>query len=113
MLPTAGPPEAAALPLAVALSGMFDAAWRASPAIRRAGPERMLRSAFEELFNHLDPYSRYMTPEEAVAARGRRIGQSGLGLSGNHLGRLLPAAGRARGVLLRSAASAAQCHACM
>ncbi|MFZ4409404.1 MAG: S41 family peptidase, partial [Paracraurococcus sp.] len=92
VLPTAGPPEAAALPLAVALSGMFDAAWRASPAIRRAGPERMLRSAFEELFNHLDPYSRYMTPEEAVAARGRRIGQSGLGL------RL--AAGRGRAVVI-------------
>jgi carboxyl-terminal processing protease len=75
-----GPPEAAALPLAVALSGMFDAAWRASPAIRRAGTERMLRSAFEELFNHLDPYSRYMTPEEAAAARARRIGQTRLGM---------------------------------
>ncbi|MDO9708428.1 S41 family peptidase [Paracraurococcus lichenis] len=79
-LPATGPPHLAALPLSVALSGMFDAAWRASPAIRRAGPERMLRSAFEELFNHLDPYSRYMTPEEAQAARARRIGQSGLGL---------------------------------
>lgn len=79
-LPTGGPPEAAAMPLAMALSGMFDAAWRASPAIRRAGAERMLRSAFEELFNHLDPYSRYLTPQEAAAARVRRVGQSGLGL---------------------------------
>ncbi|MBK1662126.1 S41 family peptidase [Paracraurococcus ruber] len=79
-LPASGPPDLAAAPLAVALSGMFDAAWRASPAIRRAGPERMLRSAFEELFNHLDPYSRYLTPEEAQAARARRVGQSGLGL---------------------------------
>jgi carboxyl-terminal processing protease len=78
--PATGPPELAAMPLAVALSGMFDGAWRASPAIRRAGPERMLRSAFEELFNHLDPYSRYMTPQEAAAARARRVGQAGLGL---------------------------------
>lgn len=100
VLPQAGPPEAAALPLSLALSGMFDAAWRASPAIRKAGPERMLRSAFEELFNHLDPYSRYMTPEEAVAARARRIGQSGLGLrlgTGRAVGRVTGrAGGRAR-----------------
>ena len=61
-------------------AGMFDAAWRASPAIRRAGPERMLRSAFEELFNHLDPYSRYMTPGRGGGGAGRRIGQTGLGL---------------------------------
>jgi carboxyl-terminal processing protease len=80
VLPATGPPELAAGPLAIALTGIFEAAWRASPALRRAGPERMLRSAFEELFNHLDPYSRYMTPEEAAAARARRIGQSGLGL---------------------------------
>nr|WP_281414651.1 S41 family peptidase [Plastoroseomonas arctica] len=32
------------------------------------------------MFNHLDPYSRYVTAEEAVAARERRIGQRGLGL---------------------------------
>jgi carboxyl-terminal processing protease len=56
---------------------MFDAAWRASPPLRRAGPERMLRSAFEELFDHLDPYSRYLTPEEALSARIRRIGAGG------------------------------------
>ncbi|NOG69679.1 PDZ domain-containing protein [Roseicella sp. DB1501] len=79
-LPASGPPEAAAPALASALAAMFDAAWRASPAIRQAGPEQMLRSGFEELFNHLDPYSRYMTPQEATAARARRIGQTGLGL---------------------------------
>ena len=48
--------------------------------LRQAGAERMLRSGFEELFNHLDPYSRYLTPEEAGSARARRIGQVGLGL---------------------------------
>ena len=40
----------------------------------------MLRSAFEELFDRLDPYSRYLTPEEARAARLRRVGQTALGL---------------------------------
>jgi len=73
-------PQQAAGPLAIALSAMFGEAWRASPVLRRAGVERVLRSGFEELFNHLDPYSRYLSPEEAEAARARRVGQSGLGL---------------------------------
>ena len=90
-LPNA-PPDAVAPGLALGLSALFEAAWQQSPLLRRAGPERMLRSGFEELFNHLDPYSRYLGPEEAEAARGRRVGQVGLGL------RL--AAGRGREVVL-------------
>ncbi|RYJ00552.1 MAG: PDZ domain-containing protein, partial [Acetobacteraceae bacterium] len=78
--PAASLGEAAAQPLALGLAALFEAAWRASPELRRAGAERMLRSGFEELFNHLDPYSRYLTPEEAQGARARRIGQVGLGL---------------------------------
>ncbi|MBL6456810.1 PDZ domain-containing protein [Belnapia sp. T6] len=79
-MPPATAPDAAAQPLAVGLAALYAAAWEVSPLLRRAGPERMLRSGFEELFNHLDPYSRYLTPEEAEAARGRRVGQVGLGL---------------------------------
>lgn len=95
-LPPDSPPETVAMPLAAALSALFEAAWRASPALRRAGAEGMLRSAFEELFNHFDPYSRYLTPAEARAARIRRIGQAGLGL------RL--AAGRGREVVVATLA---------
>ncbi|GGC41048.1 peptidase S41 [Siccirubricoccus deserti] len=84
--------DAAAVPLAVTLAALFDVAWRSSPALRRAGQDGMLRSAFEELFNHLDPYSRYVSPAEAVATRTRRVGQAGLGL------RL--AAGRGRRVVV-------------
>ncbi|MGG5807817.1 S41 family peptidase [Falsiroseomonas sp. CW058] len=73
-----GPPAAAAL--AAMLGGLYEQAWRLSPAIRRAGAERLLSSGFEEVFNHLDPYSRYVTPAEARGARERRVGQSGLGL---------------------------------
>ncbi len=98
-LPAPAAPEAAAPALAHALAGMFEAAWRASPTLRRAGPERMLRSAFEELFDHLDPYSRYLTPEEALAARIRRIGQAGLGL------RLGTAGGRGGRTIVVSALS--------
>lgn len=66
--------------VAVTLTDLYEAAWRASPALRRAGHERIIASGFEELFNHLDPYSRYVTPAEARTARERRVGQSGLGL---------------------------------
>ena len=92
-LPPDAPREAAAQPTAFALAALYEAAWRASPALRQAGPERMLRSGFEELFNHLDPYSRYLTPDEARGARARRVGQAGLGLR-------LAAGGRRGGVVV-------------
>ena len=66
--------------LARGMASMLAAGWANSAAIRQAGFERVLQSSFEELFNHLDPYSRYVTAEEATAARERRIGQRGLGL---------------------------------
>jgi carboxyl-terminal processing protease len=62
------------------VAALFEAGWDASAALRRAGSEGMLRAGFEELFNHLDPYSRYVTAEDARVARERRVGQSGLGL---------------------------------
>jgi carboxyl-terminal processing protease len=73
-------PASAAAALAAALGGFYEAAWRHAPALRRAGLQRIIASGFEEVFNHLDPYSRYLTPAEARATRERRIGQSGLGL---------------------------------
>jgi carboxyl-terminal processing protease len=66
--------------LGAALGGFYEAAWAVSPALRRAGSERVIASGFEELFNHLDPYSRYVSAAEARQARERRVGQSGLGL---------------------------------
>jgi carboxyl-terminal processing protease len=75
-----GSPQALGGAVAVSLADLYEAAWRASPPLRRAGTERLVASGFEELFNHLDPYSRYVTPAEARTARERRVGQSGLGL---------------------------------
>lgn len=71
---------ATAAALGAALGGFYEAAWGASPALRRAGSERVIASGFDELFNHLDPYSRYVSAAEARQARERRVGQSGLGL---------------------------------
>lgn len=77
-LPDAKAPPAAGL--ALTLTAIEAAAWNASGPLRRAGTDRMLASSFDELFNHLDPYSRYWSAEDARAARERRVGQSGLGL---------------------------------
>ncbi|OYW07717.1 MAG: hypothetical protein B7Z53_05800, partial [Rhodospirillales bacterium 12-71-4] len=66
--------------VATALEDLYTLAWRHSAQVRRAGAERLLASGFEELFNHLDPYSRYVPPEDARRAREGRVGQSGLGL---------------------------------
>lgn len=57
------------------------AAWPASAALRRAGTEGIIQSFFDELFNHLDPYSRYVGPTEAQQDRGRRSGTAGAGLT--------------------------------
>ncbi|HEY4251724.1 MAG TPA: S41 family peptidase [Roseomonas sp.] len=78
--PDAPANRAAAPALARLLTALFADAWGASATIRGAGMERLLQSGFDELFNQLDPYSRYVTAAEADAARERRIGQSGLGL---------------------------------
>ena len=55
-------------------------AWAASGAIRRAGTEGVIRGFFDELFSHLDPYSRYVGPEAANKDREQRSGISGAGL---------------------------------
>jgi carboxyl-terminal processing protease len=72
--------DPAAEMLAALLTRFYAAAWTASPILQRAGAERMLQAGFDELFNHLDPYSRYVTADEALQARERRVGQSSLGL---------------------------------
>ena len=48
--------------------------------VRRAGTQGVVQSFFDELFNHLDPYSRYVPPQDAGQDRDRRIGEAGAGL---------------------------------
>ncbi|CAI9119917.1 S41 family peptidase [Brytella acorum] len=57
-------------------------AWSHSDAVRSSGDGAILQSFFDELFNHLDPYSRYIAPTPAVQDRTNRIGGSaGIGIS--------------------------------
>ncbi len=78
--------------VAEAVAALLAEAERQSPALRRAGRQAMLQAGFEEVFNHLDPYSRYMTPDEARQGRERRLGTNDLGLT-------LAAAGRRQVVI--------------
>jgi carboxyl-terminal processing protease len=52
-----------------------------SPAVRRAGTQGIIQAFFDELFNHLDPYSRYAAPAEAGEDRARRSGRAGIGMT--------------------------------
>jgi carboxyl-terminal processing protease len=74
-------------------AGQQPAAWAASvvrlyamavavsPAVRRAGTQGIIQSFFDEMFNHLDPYSRYVAPLEAAEDRARRNGRASLGIT--------------------------------
>ena len=66
------------VPAAVAVT---KAAVEASPAVRRAGTVRIVQAFFDELFNHIDPYSRYVSPSEAGNDREQRSGRAGIGIS--------------------------------
>jgi carboxyl-terminal processing protease len=63
-----------------AIGQLSRAAWDASEPVRRAGTQGILRAFFDELFNHLDPYSRYATPQEAAEEEARRNGRAGIGV---------------------------------
>jgi carboxyl-terminal processing protease len=64
-----------------ALVRLYTAAVALSPAVRRAGTQGIIQSFFDEMFNHLDPYSRYVAPVEAAEDRARRNGRAGLGIT--------------------------------
>lgn len=78
---TAVPAPADARSWGAACAAVAAHAFAASPSIARAGTEGVIRSFFDELFNHFDPYSRYEAPREAAADRAMRLGHAGLGLT--------------------------------
>lgn len=66
---------------------VLQAAANASAAVRQAGTQTVLTTFFDELFNHLDPYSRYVPPEAADKDRARRTGEAGVGMELRPAGR--------------------------
>jgi carboxyl-terminal processing protease len=61
------------------IAEVVRAAWNASEVLRHVGTQGITGAFFDELFNHLDPYSRYVSPAEAAAETGRRTGRGGIG----------------------------------
>lgn len=80
LLARPAPPPADIAAWASAISQMARAAWDSSEQIRDAGTQGLISSFFDELFNHLDPYSRYTPPAEARRDRINRSGRATLGL---------------------------------
>src|SRR6185437_13993619 len=74
------PPDGDSHGWAAAAADLAVAATTASSAVRHAGTQGVVQSFFDELFNHLDPYSRYVAPRYAEEDRERRVGQAGAGL---------------------------------
>jgi len=66
---------------ASAAAVMAGAGIGVSAPIRRAGTQGVIQSFFDEMFNHLDPYSRYVGPDQANEDRANRAGVAGLGVS--------------------------------
>ncbi len=62
-------------------AGMAASAATVSDPVRTAETQGVIRSFFDEMFNHLDPYSRYVPPAAADIDRDRRMGQAGLGMT--------------------------------
>ena len=65
---------------AAAAARMASVAVAVSVPVRRASTQGVVQSFFDELFNHLDPYSRYVPPGDAAEDRERRSGDAGAGL---------------------------------
>ena len=53
---------------------LTQAAWQHSDALRMLGQPALIQSFFDELCNHLDPYSRYVAPVPARSERSNREG---------------------------------------
>ena len=66
---------------AAAAVRLSSAAVLGSAPVRRAGTRGVMQSFFDELFNHLDAYSRYVPPNDASEDIERRHGEAGAGLS--------------------------------
>jgi carboxyl-terminal processing protease len=62
------------------LTDLAAAAYAASPGLQAEGGQSLINGFFDALFNHLDPYSRYVPPEAADEDRARRSGEAGAGL---------------------------------
>ena len=81
LLTRAAPPADDASGWSETVAQSMRVGWDASDTLRRLGTEGILHGFFDEMFNHFDPYSRYVSPKEAVTERQRRNGRAGVGIT--------------------------------
>lgn len=75
----AAPANADALSWATAAADVAAASWSESVPVRAAGTTGVIQSFFDEVFNHIDAYSRYVSPVDAARERARRSGIGEIG----------------------------------
>ena len=63
------------------IAGLAAAGFAASPSLRQAGQAALTKILFDDMLAHLDPYTRYIPPLEALDDRDRRVGRAGIGLT--------------------------------
>lgn len=66
---------------AQATAKIVAAGFAVSPALQQAGQVAVTKTLFDAMLAHLDPYSRYIPPTEAVDDRDRRAGHAGIGVT--------------------------------
>jgi carboxyl-terminal processing protease len=64
-----------------AAARIVGAAYAASAAMRQMGQPAVTKVLFDEMLAHIDPYSRYLPPIEALGDRDRRVGHAGIGVT--------------------------------
>lgn len=64
-----------------AAATLVSAGWNVSDAVRGSGTAGIIRTFFDEMFNHLDPYSRYASLEEAAQGRAERSNEADIGVT--------------------------------
>ncbi len=79
ILTTLRPEGGSAVAWGTSVAKVMETAWGASPRVRQAGSAQVVQVFFDEMFTHLDPYSRYAGPDQARQARSRRTGDGGIG----------------------------------
>ncbi len=89
LLTLAVPPGTEPAPWAQATAQIMQMAWSVSAPLRAAGTLGLVQSFYDELFNHLDPYSRYVAPADADTDREHRTGDAGIGATLAWRGRAL------------------------
>lgn len=88
-LEVAAPKDETARAWARTAAAISAAAYPVSAALRRAGTQGIIQGFFDEMLGRLDPYSRYVAPQQAGEDRARRAGRAGLGLTVGLRGRMV------------------------